>query len=50
MMVVVLLALWVATSALLAALWVLYRRRVGTHGLEDFDVPREMGPRPTVYR
>jgi hypothetical protein len=43
--VLLILALWVAVSALLAALWAGYRCFVGTYGMEDFDVPREWHPR-----
>lgn len=50
MVIAALLALWIVGSVLLATLWVLYRGRVGTHGLEDFDVPFEAGPRSTVFR
>ena len=41
MLVLMILAAWVAASVALALLWVGYRRFVATHAVEDFDMPVE---------
>lgn len=50
MAVVLILAAWVLVALALALVWVGYRRYVGTHSLEDFDVPLERRHRSTVHR
>lgn len=49
-MAVLTLTVWVLASLALTLMWIGYRRFVGRHPLEDFDVPLERRPRSTVRR
>jgi hypothetical protein len=49
-MVVLILTAWVLSSLALMLTWIGYRRFIGTHALEDFDVPEERRFRSTVRR
>ncbi len=48
MIILLLLALWLVTSLTLAAAWSGYRRFVGVHAVEDFEVPVESRVRHRV--
>ena len=49
-MVVLILTAWVLSSLALMLMWIGYRRFIGRHALEDFDVPEERRLRSTVRR
>jgi hypothetical protein len=49
-MVVLVLTVWILSSLALTLMWVGYRRSIGRHALEDFDVPVERRITLPVHR